>query len=101
LYDFATAVSFIEHEAQVPELLAAWLRGYRQVAPLAAEDLEQIPSFLVLRRVLLTAWLASHAEIPFARRFGTQYTEGTVHLAREFLAGRLYDGRLAAVLSST
>jgi len=101
MYDFATAVSFIEHEAQVPDLLAAWLRGYRHVASLTAEDLEQIPNLLVLRRVLLTAWLASHAEIPFARRFGAQYTEGTVHLARQLLAGRLYDGRLAAVLSST
>jgi Ser/Thr protein kinase RdoA (MazF antagonist) len=99
LYDFATAVSFIEHEAHVPDLLAAWLRGYRQVGPLAAEDLDEIPGLLVLRRVLLTAWLASHAEVPFARRFGAQYTEGTVLLARQLLAGCLYDGRLAAVLS--
>jgi Ser/Thr protein kinase RdoA (MazF antagonist) len=101
LYDFATAVSFIEHEPQIPELLAAWLRGYRQVAPLPADDLAEIPGLLVLRRVLLTAWLASHAEIPFARRFGVQYTAGTVRLARQLLDGSLYDGRLAAVLSST
>jgi Ser/Thr protein kinase RdoA (MazF antagonist) len=93
-------VSFIEHEPQVPSLLAAWLRGYRQVMPLAAEETAEIPSFLVLRRVLLTAWLASHAEIPFARRFGVQYTQGTVRLARQWLDGRLHDGHLAAVLSS-
>jgi len=100
LYDFATAVSFIEHEPQVPALLAAWLRGYRQVLPLAAEETAEIPSFLVLRRVLLTAWLASHAEIPFARRFGVRYTQGTVRLARQWLEGCLHDGHLAAVLSS-
>jgi len=100
LYDFATAVSFIEHEPQVPELLAAWLRGYRRVAVLPAEDLAEIPSFLVLRRVLLTAWLASHAEIPFARRFGAEYTQGTVRLAQQFLDGCLHEGRLAAVLSA-
>jgi len=101
LYDFATAVSFIEHDHQVPDLLAAWLRGYRQVAALGAAELAEIPCFLVLRRVLLTAWLASHAEIPFARGFSKQYTDGTVHLAEQFLAGGLYDGRLAAVLAST
>jgi Ser/Thr protein kinase RdoA (MazF antagonist) len=100
LYDFATAVSFIEHEPQVPALLGAWLRGYRRVAQLPGEDLLEIPCFLLLRRVLLTAWLASHAEIPFARRFGVEFTEGTVRLARQFLGGGLHDGRLAAVLSS-
>jgi len=99
MYDFATAVSFIEHEPQVPELLAAWLRGYRQFAPLLPEDLAEIPSFLVLRRVLLSAWLASHAEIPFARRFGVEYTEGTVRLAEQWLDGCQYEGRLATVLA--
>ena len=29
MYDFATAVSFIEHEPNVPELLEAWIGGYR------------------------------------------------------------------------
>jgi Ser/Thr protein kinase RdoA (MazF antagonist) len=66
VYDFATAVSFIEHEPIVPDLLQAWLRGYRNVAPLEAQETAEIPSFVVLRRILLTAWLASHSEIPFA-----------------------------------
>ena len=30
LYDAATAVSFFEHEPQVPELMAAWAEGYRR-----------------------------------------------------------------------
>jgi Ser/Thr protein kinase RdoA (MazF antagonist) len=36
LYDFATAVSFIEDEPIVPALLQAWLAGYARVAPLSA-----------------------------------------------------------------
>ena len=35
MYDAATPVSFYEHEPQVPELIDAWVRGYRSVAPLA------------------------------------------------------------------
>ena len=88
MYDFAAAVSFIEHEAVVGELLRAWALGYRTVAPLSEEELAEIPSFVVLRRILLTAWLASHAEVPFARQMGAAYTEGTVRLARDYLGGR-------------
>jgi len=88
MYDFATAVSFIEHEAMVPELLRAWLLGYRKSAPLSAEDVAEIPTFVMLRRILLTAWLASHSEVPFARQMGAPYTAGTVMLAQEFLRGR-------------
>jgi Ser/Thr protein kinase RdoA (MazF antagonist) len=88
LYDFASAVSFIEHEPIVPELLRAWVTGYRRVAPLSAEELALIPTFVVLRRILLMAWLASHAEIPFARQFGAVYTAGTVAMAQQLQRGR-------------
>jgi Ser/Thr protein kinase RdoA (MazF antagonist) len=88
LYDFASAVSFIEHEPIVPALLRAWVNGYRKVALLSAEELEEIPTFVVLRRILLMAWLASHAEIPFARQFGAAYTAGTVAMAQQLQQGR-------------
>jgi Ser/Thr protein kinase RdoA (MazF antagonist) len=88
LYDFATSVSFIEHEPIVAELLSAWCKGYRTTLPLSAEHQAEIPTFVVLRRILLTAWLASHAEVPFAREFGASYTDGTVMLAQELMRGR-------------
>jgi Ser/Thr protein kinase RdoA (MazF antagonist) len=88
MYDFATAVSFIEHEAMVRDLLQAWVAGYRKAAPLSAEERAEIPTFVVLRRILLTAWLASHIEVPFAQQFGAAYTMGTVTLAQELLRGR-------------
>jgi len=91
MYDFAAAVSFIEHEAVVPHLLRAWVAGYRKVAPLSEEERREIPTFVVLRRILLTAWLASHAEVPFARQVGAAYTAGTVALAQQFLRGRFLD----------
>jgi Ser/Thr protein kinase RdoA (MazF antagonist) len=88
LYDFAASVSFMEHEPIVPDLLAAWAAGYRKVRPLTAESLALIPAFVVLRRVLLSAWLASHAEVSSAREFGASYAVGTVALAEALLAGR-------------
>jgi Ser/Thr protein kinase RdoA (MazF antagonist) len=95
MYDFATAVSFIEHESMVPDLLRAWVAGYRKAAPLSAEERAEIPTFVVLRRILLTAWLASHDEVPFARQMGAAYTEGTVRLAQEFTRGRFLNSTSA------
>ncbi|SIR42844.1 Ser/Thr protein kinase RdoA involved in Cpx stress response, MazF antagonist [Rhizobium sp. RU20A] len=85
-YDFAAAISFIEHEPVVPELMEAWLDGYRRTAPLAAEQAAALPMFIMLRRIQLTAWIASHAETPTARSMGTAYTDGTVALAERYLS---------------
>ncbi len=85
-YDFAAAVSFMEHEPFVPALMAAWLEGYRAVAPFSAEDEAALPMLVMLRRMQLTAWIATHAETPTAMNLGSGYTEGTVALAEAFLA---------------
>lgn len=86
LYDAATPVSFYEHEPQVPGLIDAWLRGYRSVAPLSAADEAEIPTFLMLRRLLLVAWIGSHAETDLARSMGVAYTEGTAALCERYLS---------------
>jgi Ser/Thr protein kinase RdoA (MazF antagonist) len=85
VYDFAAAVSFIEHLPLLPELLEAWLAGYRRVAPLAVEDVAAIPLMVMLRRLLLLAWIASHSETPTARELGVGFTEETLRLCEEFL----------------
>ena len=63
-------------------------QGYCRQLPLSAEARAEIPTFVILRRILLTAWLASHAEVPFAREIGRSYTAGTVALAEELLRGK-------------
>ena len=85
-YDFAAAVSFFEHDPIVAELADAWVTGYRASAPFAAEDAAALLMFVMLRRMLLTAWIASHAETPLAQEMGVAYTQGTVALGEEFLA---------------
>lgn len=86
VYDFAAAVSFFEHSAVVPEVLDAWIAGYRTVAPLSDADAAMIPVMVMLRRMLLTAWIASRPETPTAQAAGgARYTRGTVELAERFL----------------
>ena len=86
MYDCATAVSFFEHRPEVPELIRSWVRGYRRVAALPKEDEEEIPTFVMLRRLLLVAWIGSHSETLLARSMGADYTRGTIPLCERYLA---------------
>jgi Ser/Thr protein kinase RdoA (MazF antagonist) len=84
LYDCATTVSFFEHEPDVPELIQAWVRGYRRVGSLSAEEESEIATFVMLRRILLVAWIGSHSETDLARSMGVAYTHGTAPLCAAF-----------------
>lgn len=85
LYDFATAVSFIEEDPRVDDMLQAWLAGYREIAPLNTEDAGMIPTFIMLRRLMLTGWLSEHGETPTAQELGQGFLEGTVRMAERML----------------
>lgn len=85
MYDAATPVSFYEHEPQVPGLIAAWKTGYRKVLELPQADADVIPTFVMLRRLLLVAWIGSHAETDLAKSMGLPYTEATTGLCDAYL----------------
>lgn len=86
LYDAATAVSFFEHEPHVPDLMASWVTGYRKVHDLPAEDAAEIPTFVMLRRMLLVAWIGSHAETDLAKSMGVAYTAATAPMCEDYLS---------------
>lgn len=86
LYDCATTVSFFEHAPEVPELIKAWVRGYRRAGTLSAEEEAEIDTFVMMRRMLLVAWIASHSETELAQSMGVQYTRDTVPLCERYLS---------------
>ncbi len=87
MYDFATTVSFMEDHPRVPELRDAWLDGYRSVAPLAADDEAELDTFVMLRRLLLVAWIGSHHTFATeAAELGAGFTTGTCALAERYLS---------------
>ncbi len=85
LYDAGTSVSFFEHQPQVPELLDSWLTGYRRVLSLPAEDEAEIWTFILFRRLLLVAWIGSHAAVDIAQELGAGYTRDSCDLAELYL----------------
>lgn len=86
LYDAGTAVSFFEHKPEVPELMEAWKEGYRRVRPLSSEEEDEIWTFILLRRMLLLAWMGSHHETDLAKQEGPAYCAGTCDMAEAYLS---------------
>ena len=86
LYDFGAAVSFFEHDPRIPELTDAWVRGYRTVRALSADDEAELPTFVLMRRLILVAWIGSHSGTDLARTMGAEYTAGSCELAEQYLS---------------
>jgi len=88
MYDFATAVSFIEDDPRVPDWMAAWIDGYNDRRSLSPEDEGILPTLVMFRRMLLVGWVGSHHEYAAeAAELGAGYTAGTCDLAEAYLSG--------------
>jgi Ser/Thr protein kinase RdoA (MazF antagonist) len=87
LYDLGSSLSFVEHDPRVPELVDAWVTGYRRVAPLSVAEIAELPTFVMLRRLLLVAWIGSHSDTDLARSMGAEYTAASCDLAEAYLSG--------------
>ncbi len=89
MYDFATAVSFIEDDPLVGDWMQAWLDGYAAHRPLSRPDRGILPTLILMRRLLLVGWVGSHYEYAAeARELGAAYTAGACRIAEDYLAGR-------------
>ncbi|MDQ1128346.1 phosphotransferase enzyme family protein [Microbacterium sp. SORGH_AS_0888] len=89
LSDLSSIVSWREHEHdEAHAAITQWLRGYLPHRELTDEDLAMIPAFVMMRRLMLTAWLGTHPDSPPARRLGGSYARGTVDLADRYLRDR-------------
>lgn len=92
LFDFAAALSFMEQDVQAPGLAHAWVEGYEEVRRLTRREKDMLPIFSIMRRLELSAWCASHSEVPFCTENGARVTHDTVRLCGEFLKGQYLKG---------
>lgn len=86
MYDFAAAISFIEDSPQIPHLKTAWLKGYRSLKHLSAEDAAELDTFVMLRRMALLAWIGSHIDAPEPQALASEFAINTGKLAQNYLA---------------
>jgi Ser/Thr protein kinase RdoA (MazF antagonist) len=85
-YDLGASLSFIEDHPQRADLIEKWCDGYRSVAPLDAATVSELMTFVMLRRLVLTAWFGSHPTIELATTIGKTFAAGTCDLAEVFLS---------------
>lgn len=85
LADLGAAVSFIEDTPLAERIITDWLAGYFEVGAIARDHLTLIPTFVMMRRIMLTAWVASHYDADAAVDVGEQFGPATARLARRYL----------------
>lgn len=85
LHDLAGALSFIETRDDVPDLVNAWLDGYRKVLPFTDTDFAEIDTFILQRRIQLMAWLGSHQDSTPVQGYMDGFLDGTMELADRYL----------------
>src|SRR5262245_66664017 len=89
--DWATAVSMIEHHPKVPAMQEAWVAGYRSVTPLSHEDEAELPTFVMLGRLIFVAWVGSHQTwAAAAAQLAAHSTPRTCQLPQGQLASQLH-----------
>ncbi len=86
IYDLAAALSFIETHPDLHAYIDAWLGGYTSLRRLSKVELAEIPTFVMLRRMLLVAWVGSHADTAQAKAMGPKFTDDTCALADDYLS---------------
>ena len=87
LYDLACALTFNEGRADAGELIAGWVEGYRQVAELTEEDEREIGTFVMLRRLMLSAYAGLRHDTELAAQMSQNgYSAETCALAEPYLS---------------
>lgn len=86
LYDYASSLSFIEHEPYAPDLAKAWVKGYQRVAgSFTDEELRIMSALSMIRRMQMLGWTTSHREDALPDGLAAQQAPGSVMCAKTIL----------------
>lgn len=86
LYDYASSLSFIEHEPYATNLAKSWVRGYESVAGIFSdEDLEIMSALSMIRRLQMLGWTTNHREDALPDGLWAAQAAGSVYCAEQYL----------------
>lgn len=90
LYDFAAALSFVEHEPYAPAMAKAWIAGYQEIEPLSDQDLQCACALSMIRRLQMVGWTTNHYADALPDGLYDAQVPGTVTVARNYLRNPLW-----------
>lgn len=85
LYDFASALSFMEHVDDAPTMAQEWFEGYVQVRPLTRDDERVACSLSMIRRLQMLGWTTTHRQDALPPALWAAQIDGTLAVAERFL----------------
>ena len=85
IQDLAASLSFMETEPLMSRLMEAWIKGYQKIAPLHQREIDMIPTFIMMRRLQLLAWVTNRQSSDAVRKIKGDFAEGTVELAEKYI----------------
>lgn len=86
MYDLGSSVSFIEDSPLIPAMVDSWVEGYRKVAPLSPQEVNELQTFIMFRRLLLVSWVGTHQDTETGQEMGENFTKVTCDLAENYLS---------------
>ncbi|MCH4184231.1 MAG: phosphotransferase [Eggerthellaceae bacterium] len=86
LYDYASALSFVEHEPYAPAMAKEWIAGYREVTPLSDEEIEVASALSMIRRLQMLGWTDNHYPDALPDGLFDAQLPGTITCAKRYLA---------------
>lgn len=85
IQDLAASLSFMETEPLIPQLIEAWIKGYQKITPLQQREIDILPTFIMMRRIQLLAWVTSRQSSYAVQRLKGDFAAETVELAEKYL----------------
>ena len=85
LYELATSLFMQELDDIRPQLIAAWVKGYRSERPLAEEHLAMVPAFVMARRLKIMGWMSSRQNVEIVQEYGDILTETCLQIAADYV----------------
>lgn len=90
LYDFASALSFIEHAPYAPQIAREWVAGYREIVTLSAEDVRTACTLSMVRRLTMLGWTTTHRQDALPPAIWDAQLPGSVEVAKKYLESRTW-----------
>jgi Ser/Thr protein kinase RdoA (MazF antagonist) len=84
LYDFASALSFMEHVDDAPTMAQEWVEGYSEVRPLSRTDEQLACALSMIRRLQMLGWTTTHREDALPPVLWAAQRDGTLAVAEKY-----------------